>query len=488
MAEKIKAILKDERKVSKALFIAILVFAMVVIFDLPALFTAYATQNSENGWGYGSPVGYAWGYGYWSEVTPTLALTYNSCAADCQIARNTAITITATFSSSPATQPDISIDLPGTTYDTAYTAMSGSGAVRTYSYTTASVSATSTATVSIQTAGGAAHTPTPSNSTLSITVPGGESGGATVTDTTAPTISSVVATPKATEATITWTTNEASVTWIDYGTTTTYGKQTLTSAFVTAHSVTLTGLTAGTTYHYKLSAKDVSSNLNVGSDATFKTLTVAEEVKKAEDAKKAEEAKKAEVVKEEVKKEETKAITPVTTVVEPQKPAKQDVAKEKDGLIFYIKTTKALPTKSADWKVVHFVAYGTSNTVKLAAAERKDMLTDYKAIYGKVPATTGDWSNVDSMATGVKPATRSLVAEKAAFKDFIKVYKRVPNFKVAGDNMGLQYIAYKLRPAVKDAAKEKAATATFKAIYKVTPKTSAQMAVVRAIAYSGAKR
>lgn len=276
MAEKIKAILKNERKVSKALFVAILIVVTVVVLDLPALFTAFATQNAGNGFGYGSPAGYKWGYGYWSEMSPTLAMTYNDCSSSCQIARNTAITITATFSSSPVGQPQIQIDLPGTTYDTAWIAMSGSGAARTYSYTTASVTATSTATISVRTAWGLAHTPTPSNSTFSITVPGGGSSGGSTLDSTAPTISSVVATPTATGATITWTTNEASLSWINYGTTTSYGKESQTTAYVTSHSMALTGLTAGTAYHYQLKSKDIAANLGTDADRTFTTLTVAE--------------------------------------------------------------------------------------------------------------------------------------------------------------------------------------------------------------------
>jgi hypothetical protein len=413
-----------------------------------------------------------------------LAITYASgCSSGCQYPTNYALTITATFGSAPADAPLISIDLPGTTNDLAATAMSGSGATRTYSYTTANVSTTSTATVTIQTLGGLGSTPTPTNSTFTITVAGGGgSPGASYSDTTAPTASNIVAIPIKDGATITWTTNEASLTWVKYGVSTSYGTEVKGTNYYTSHSATLTGLTAGTTYHYQINTKDGSSNGNMraDSDRTFTTLTT--EAAKEEAAK--ETAKEKTVTPEATKEAEAKKEALVT----PTQASKQDLTKEKDGLAFFIKTTKKLPKIANDWAFVHFIAYGTTNTANMTATERKDLTTDFKSIYNRVPASTSDWSNVDSMATGVKPATRVLKAEQTALKDFIKVYKRLPNFKVAGDDLGMSYIAYKLRAATKDLTAEKAAITVFKAIYKTTPTTSTQWAIVRAIAYSGAKR
>jgi hypothetical protein len=54
-------------------------------------------------------------------------------------------------------------------------------------------------------------------------------------------------------ATITWTTNLAANSQVDYGTTTSYGQSTpLNSSMVTSHRVTLSGLAASTTYHYRV--------------------------------------------------------------------------------------------------------------------------------------------------------------------------------------------------------------------------------------------
>ena len=98
----------------------------------------------------------------------------------------------------------------------------------------------------------------------------------TVADTTPPTLS---AGPTAsgisqTGTTIAWTTNEASDTQVEYGKTTSYGSSTTlanTSPRVTSHTVALTGLSPGTTYHYRVKSSDSSGNQLVSADKTFKT-------------------------------------------------------------------------------------------------------------------------------------------------------------------------------------------------------------------------
>jgi hypothetical protein len=76
-----------------------------------------------------------------------------------------------------------------------------------------------------------------------------------------------------TGATITFTTNVAGNTQVDYGTTTAYGSQTtLNPALVTSHSQALTGLTAGTLYHFRVRSTDGFANPAVSGDFTFTTL------------------------------------------------------------------------------------------------------------------------------------------------------------------------------------------------------------------------
>lgn len=75
-----------------------------------------------------------------------------------------------------------------------------------------------------------------------------------VADTTPPVISSVAVPVKtASGATITWTTNESSDSQVEYGLTTAYGSSSsLVISLVTAHLVTLGGLTDGTLYHFRV--------------------------------------------------------------------------------------------------------------------------------------------------------------------------------------------------------------------------------------------
>jgi len=103
------------------------------------------------------------------------------------------------------------------------------------------------------------------------------SGGGTVSDTSAPSISSIEAVPSDTSAVITWTTNESSISWVVYGTSTAYGSEKKTTSYVTSHSVSLSGLTAETTYHYQVKSKDSTGNIGTYTDKTFTTLAAGEE-------------------------------------------------------------------------------------------------------------------------------------------------------------------------------------------------------------------
>jgi hypothetical protein len=88
---------------------------------------------------------------------------------------------------------------------------------------------------------------------------------------TGPTISNTAVTPAATSASVGWTTNVASNSSVDYGLTTSYTTMNSSSALVTTHSLTLTGLTCGTQYHYKITSVDGSSNSSSTADSTFTT-------------------------------------------------------------------------------------------------------------------------------------------------------------------------------------------------------------------------
>jgi hypothetical protein len=94
-----------------------------------------------------------------------------------------------------------------------------------------------------------------------------------VIDSTPPVITDVVATPGAVKATITWTTNEPSDSTVLYGA----SAESMTNsasdtALVTSHSVVVTGLSLGTTYHFRVSSKDAALN-TAGSPAPPNTGT-----------------------------------------------------------------------------------------------------------------------------------------------------------------------------------------------------------------------
>jgi len=92
-------------------------------------------------------------------------------------------------------------------------------------------------------------------------------------DTAPPVISDVHASAiKRRSVTITWTTDEASSTSVQYGRTTDYGKsRSDITNFVTQHSMTLTGLSANTRYHYRVKSEDEAGNPTTSGDLTFKT-------------------------------------------------------------------------------------------------------------------------------------------------------------------------------------------------------------------------
>ena len=100
--------------------------------------------------------------------------------------------------------------------------------------------------------------------TLRLESAGGSSG---------PVISSVGTTGvTASAATVTWRTDVTSTSQVDYGTSASYGTTTtLDSTLVTSHSVTLSGLLSGTTYHYRVRSKNSGGTESVSGDFAFAT-------------------------------------------------------------------------------------------------------------------------------------------------------------------------------------------------------------------------
>jgi hypothetical protein len=77
-----------------------------------------------------------------------------------------------------------------------------------------------------------------------------------------------------TQATITWLTNEPADTQVEYGPDPRYGfNSPLNTTRTTSHQVTLSGLSQGTLYHYRVKSRDSAGNLSVSGDFTFITTS-----------------------------------------------------------------------------------------------------------------------------------------------------------------------------------------------------------------------
>ena len=87
-----------------------------------------------------------------------------------------------------------------------------------------------------------------------------------------PIISSISSgTPTTTSATVTWTTDQSSNSQVVYGATASYGSASSSASLVTSHSITLTGLSSGTTYHYAVVSANNQGYAATSTDQTFTT-------------------------------------------------------------------------------------------------------------------------------------------------------------------------------------------------------------------------
>ncbi|MBI3231976.1 MAG: fibronectin type III domain-containing protein, partial [Candidatus Doudnabacteria bacterium] len=93
-------------------------------------------------------------------------------------------------------------------------------------------------------------------------------------DTTPPVITNISVVSKWASASLAWTTNELADSQVEYGLTNLYGSSTLVNLqLLTAHSVNLSKLLPGTTYHFRVKSKDGAGNLAMSGDLTFTTKT-----------------------------------------------------------------------------------------------------------------------------------------------------------------------------------------------------------------------
>lgn len=90
---------------------------------------------------------------------------------------------------------------------------------------------------------------------------------------TGPTITAIAAAPTATTAVVSWTLSEKATGQVEYGLDATYGKASVpeTSLNYAAHVQTITGLTPGTLYHFRVRSKNAAGIETISGDGTFTT-------------------------------------------------------------------------------------------------------------------------------------------------------------------------------------------------------------------------
>lgn len=95
----------------------------------------------------------------------------------------------------------------------------------------------------------------------------------TTDDTTNPVISNINVTDIGDNgATVTWTTDEPATSRVDYGETVSYGANEQDLTLTTSHSMSLSGLTSSTLYHFRVRSIDEAMNQTISPDDTFTTI------------------------------------------------------------------------------------------------------------------------------------------------------------------------------------------------------------------------
>jgi len=132
----------------------------------------------------------------------------------------------------------------------------------TTSYTDNTVASNNTYTYTVTAVDAAGNVSGPSNPATVVTP----------VNTTPPVITNVAAAAGTASATLTWATDKSTNSQVAYGPTAAYGSVTpLDTALVTSHSEVISGLSPGTTYHYKVSSVDASGNVGTSGDFAFVT-------------------------------------------------------------------------------------------------------------------------------------------------------------------------------------------------------------------------
>jgi hypothetical protein len=152
----------------------------------------------------------------------------------------------------------------------------------------------------------------------------------------------------------------------------------------------------------------------------------------------------------------------------------------------------ALATKvladASKFTFADFIHFGTPTTLILGAGERGGSVASFRSAFGRLPESELDWQDTVKIGNGRWTTQKSSAAEAKAKISFKKIYLRDPNMNQSNDNAAVNVMAYGLRPAQRNLNSEKNAIKSFKYVFKKSPATAEEWDIVRAIAYSGAKR
>jgi len=138
--------------------------------------------------------------------------------------------------------------------------------------------------------------------------------------------------------------------------------------------------------------------------------------------------------------------------------------------------------------IVNFVSYGTESIRDFAVRDRLDLVNFYKTLFDKFPKEQEDWRNIIKIFNGRWVDKRNLEKEEDFKKEFRKIYLREVDLENNYDANFIMIASYSLRIQERDLDKEKFSIEIFRKIYNRFPSSFGDWNIVRAIAYSGAKR
>lgn len=141
-----------------------------------------------------------------------------------------------------------------------------------------------------------------------------------------------------------------------------------------------------------------------------------------------------------------------------------------------------------------FIYEGTKNSQKIGIGERMSVIKSFYYAFGHFPKTELDWQDVIKISAGRWPTQRNSNREEEMKKIFEKIYLRQPDMKNQNDNAMITVATYGLRPQSTNYKKQQTAWNYYEdcvedgEFFSEKWKYQKMWDIIRAVAYSGAKR